>query len=149
MVATVGGAALGTVADINDAANSSNPLYVTAKVTTAATQATGGVMYAAGLAAAAPEAVAAGSYVAAAGGAASLAVGSIALAINETNSALEGKETAIHGALKAVDRFRSEGERGSGVVAGLKQALGTVGTGLLFSLDLAQQGYGKWGRYKW
>ena len=84
-----------------------------------------------------------------AAGGASLVVGSFALAFNETNAALEGRETAIHWSLKAVDRLRIEVEREPGFVAGLKQGLGVVGTGLLFSLDVAQQGYGHWGSYKW
>lgn len=144
---TLGGAALGTAGDIADASASSDALYVTAKVTTAATQATGGVMYAAGVAAAAPEAVAAGSYLAAAGGAASLAVGSVALAVNETSAALEGKETAIHKAVVGADKLRSEGARQGGFVGALKTAIGTVGTGLIV-LDFLQ-GNGIYGAYRY
>jgi RHS repeat-associated protein len=143
----LGGAVLGTAADVADASNSTNPLYVTAKVTTAATQGTGAVLYASGLAAAAPEAVAAGSYLAAVGGAASLAVGSVALAVNETNAALEGKETAIHKAVVAADKLRNEGERQGGIAGSLKQVAGTVGTGLIL-LDFLQ-GNGVYGSYRY
>jgi RHS repeat-associated protein len=153
-IVTVGkgvGGVVGFATDVADVADSSNPFYASLKVTTAATQGTGATMYLSGLAAGASGTgtTALGTTLMGVGGAASLAVSSVALAINETDAALEGRETAIHGALKAVDRLRIAGERESGIMAGLKQAVGTLGTGLMFSLDAAQQGYGHWGAYRW
>lgn len=145
---TVAGAGLGMAGDIVDAAGSDNPVYVTLKVSTAATQGTGGVLYATGVAAAAPEAAAAGSYLAAAGGAASMAIGSVALAINETNAALNNEETAIHKAVKAFDSLRISGGKQGGIVGGIKQGVGTVGLGTMFVLDF-YQGNGMYGPYKY
>lgn len=140
----VAGAGLGMAGDIADAAQSNNSTYVTLKVGTAATQGTGGVLYAAGTAAAVPEAAAAGTYLASLGGAASLAVGSIALAVNETNAALNNEETAIHKAVKAIDSFRMSGEKQGGIIGGIKQGIGTVGLGGMFVLDF-YQGNGMYG----
>ncbi len=117
--------------------------------TTAAGQLTGATIYASGWAAGSTAIEGIGAAVGGTAGAASLMVGSLALATNETIVAMEGRETAIHRSLKSIDRLRIEGERERGIVAGLKQGLGLVGTGLLFSLDVAQQGYGHWGSYKW
>jgi len=144
----VAGAGLGMAGDIADAADSDNPLYVTLKVGTAATQGTGGVLYAAGAAAAVPEAAAAGGYLVAAGGAVSFAVGSVALAVNETKSALNNEETAIHKAVKMFDGLRMSGERQGGITGGLKQAGGTIGLGGTYVLDFLQ-GNGMYGNYRY
>ena len=119
---------------------------------TGSAQLTGAVSYTSGWmagSAAGGEAMAFGVAVAAPAAALSAAVGGVGLAVHETSAALEGHETAIHSGLKFFDRLRINGEKQRGLVGGLKNGLGLVGTGLFFTLDAYQQGLGFWGPYKW
>lgn len=147
-IGIAGSAVIGGVGDIADAASSSNPLYVTAKVTTAATQLTGGALYASGLAAGAPEVVALGTTVAGVGGAASLAVGSVALAVHDTDAVLQGKPTAAYNLGKTMAGWVDEGERQGGFVGGLKQGVGWA-VGVSATMFAVLQGEGLWGTFNY
>ena len=147
-VKVVGGAGLGMVADVADAASSKNPLYVTLKVTTAATQGTGGMVYVSGLLASSPQAMAFGTTIAGTGAAASLAVSTVALAVHDTQATLEGKPTAAYMLGKSMADYVVEGEAQGGFVGGLKQGVGwTVGVAATSFAVL--QGEGLWAPFNY